>query len=262
MSIARTGSALLVLLLLWQGVVTLFEPPRYLLPAPEAVLQVFLRQPAFLLHHTLVTAGEILVGLVLGSLLGAATALAIAAWPRLGGLVWPLVLILQALPVFVLAPVLVLWLGFGLASKVAMTVIIIFFPVASAFADGLNRTDPVLLDAAALTPASHFQVLLKLRLPLALPALISGLRVAAPLAPLGAVVGEWVGAAAGLGFIMMQANARLQTDILFAAVAVLALFTLLLRLAVDRLTAGLVPWAPEKTDISSHHVSLRRKTNG
>lgn len=245
MTVQRTLLAVILLLLVWQGAIVLLEPPRYLLPAPMAVLDVYLKQTGFLLHHSLLTASEILVGLVLGALLGAGTALAVAAFPRTGQIVWPLVLVLQAFPVFVLAPLLVIWFGFGIASKVAMTVIIIFFPVASAFYDGLRRTDGAMLDAAALTQASHWQTLRYLRLPLAIPSLISGLRIAAPLAPLGAVVGEWVGAAGGLGFVMMQANARLQTDVMFAAMGVLALYTLALRLGVDRLTEGLAPWARE-----------------
>jgi putative hydroxymethylpyrimidine transport system permease protein len=260
MRASQTGYALLLLLLAWQAIVTVFVPPRYLLPSPLAVFEVFLRQPGFLLHHAMITGGEILVGLLVGSVLGAGTAIAVAALPRLGQVIWPLVLVVQAFPVFVLAPVLVLWFGFGIASKVAMTVIIIFFPVASALADGLRRTDPDILDAARLTPASHWQILRHLRLPLALPSLVSGLRVAAPLAPLGAVVGEWVGAAGGLGFIMMQANARMQADMLFAAMIVLALFTVALRLLVDRLTAGLAPWAPESHTAPSFPILRRRKS--
>lgn len=248
MRASEASFALILLAGVWQAVVTVLAPPRYLLPSPLSVADVFVRQPAFLLHHAMITGGEILVGLLVGSLLGAATAIAVAAMPRLGQLVWPLVLVIQTFPVFVLAPVLVLWFGFGIASKVAMTVIIIFFPVASALADGLRRTDPDILDAARLTPASHWQILRHLRLPLALPSLVSGLRVAAPLAPLGAVVGEWVGAAGGLGFIMVQANARMQADMLFAAMIVLALFTVALRLLVDRLTDGLAPWARETLD--------------
>jgi putative hydroxymethylpyrimidine transport system permease protein len=259
MRFRQTGYALLLLLATWQAVVFAFSPPRYILPSPLAVAMTYMRQPQFLLHHALITAGEILVGLAIGCGLGALTALSVAAFPRAGRLVWPLVVVLQAFPVFVLAPILVIWLGFGMASKVAMTVIIIFFPVASAFADGLRRTDPVLIDAAALTSASHIQILRHIRLPLALPALISGLRVAAPLAPLGAIVGEWVGAAGGLGFVMVQANARMQTDMLFAAMVILALFTVLLRLAVDCLTRGLAPWAREETDIPRHPPLLPRK---
>lgn len=235
-----------LLLLVWQGAIWLFGPPRYILASPLDVLAVFQRQPGFLARHALVTLAEILLGFALGVLFGAATAVAMAALPWLERLVWPVLLVLQAFPVFVLAPLLVVWFGFGMASKVVMATVIIFFPVASAFADGLRRTDPELLDATALTTATRWQTLRHVRLPLALPGLVSGLRIAAPLAPLGAVVGEWVGASAGLGFVMVQANARMQTDTVFAAMTVLAVLSLLLRFAVDRLGPRLVPWAAER----------------
>lgn len=245
MNVRQAGLSLALLLVLWQCFILFAAPAHYLLPSPQAVAQVFIRQPGFLVHHGWITALEIIAGLLAGSVLGVVTALGIAAFPHAGQLVWPMLLVLQAFPVFVLAPLLVIWFGFGMASKVAMTVIIIFFPVASSFYDGLRRTEQAMLDAAALTPASHWQTLWLLRVPLAQPALISGLRIAAPLAPLGAVVGEWVGASGGLGFIMMQANARLQTDVMFAAMGILALFSVVLRLAVDFLSKGFAPWARE-----------------
>lgn len=234
------------LLAAWQGLVLAFAPPRYILPAPLDVALAGGAQAGYLWSNTLITLSEIAAGFAAGASLGVATALCLAAFPRLGRLVWPLMLVLQAFPVFVIAPLLVLWFGFGMASKVVMTTIIIFFPVASAFADGLRRTDPDLLDATAMTPATHLQTLLHVRLPLALPSLVSGLRVAAPLAPLGAVIGEWVGASAGLGFVMVQANARMQTELVFAAMAILAVLTLMLRSAVDRLAPRLIPWMQER----------------
>ncbi|MDZ7928140.1 MAG: ABC transporter permease [Agrobacterium sp.] len=238
-----------LLLIVWQLCIWLFAPPRYILPSPVDVTAAFLRQPGFLFGQAMVTSGEMAIGLATGIAAGIFIAFATAAIPRFGRLVWPMVLVLQAFPVFVLAPILVLWFGFGMASKVVMTAIIIFFPVASAFTDGLNRTDRTILDAASLTQASHWQILTRLRVPLALPSLISGLRVAAPLAPLGAVIGEWVGASAGLGFVMIQSNARMQTDTMFAAMTVLAVMAVLLRLLVDRATANLAPWAKETDNV-------------
>lgn len=237
--------SLVVLAVLWQAAVVLFALPRYLLPTPLEVLAVFGRQPAFLLEQSLVTIAEMLAGLAAGTACGVAMAIGLAAFPRLAKLVWPFVLVLQAFPVFVIAPLLVLWLGFGMVSKVVMATIIIFFPVVSAFSDGLRRTDAQILDAVALTKASHWQALWLVRLPLALPGLVTGLRVAAPLAPLGAVVGEWVGASAGLGFVIVQANARMQTDVVFAAMAILAVLTVLLRLIVEEATRPLAHWARE-----------------
>jgi putative hydroxymethylpyrimidine transport system permease protein len=236
----------LTLVVAWQAVIFLLAPPRYILPSPLDVLAALHRQWDYLLSNAVVTSTEILAGFVAGTLLGAATALAVAALPRVGRLVWPLVLVLQAFPVFVIAPLLVLWFGFGMTSKVVMTTLIIFFPVASAFADGLRRIDSDILDATSLTPATHWQTLVHVRVPLALPSLASGLRVAAPLAPLGAVIGEWVGASAGLGFVMVQANARMQTDTVFAAMTVIALLTLVLRRAVDAFAPMLAPWSRER----------------
>ena len=245
MRISNLGGALTMLAIIWAVGVSVLEPPRYILPSPFAVVLAFVRQPAFLVQQSLVTVIEIMAGLAAGSTLGAATAFAITAFPRVGRFAWPLVVVLQSFPVFVLAPILVVWLGFGLASKVAMTTLIIFFPVASAFADGLRRTDRDIIDAVSLDGADHWQTLAQVRAPLAIPSLVSGLRVAAPLAPLGAVVGEWVGASGGLGFVMVQANARMQTDTVFAAMVILALLTVFLRFMVDLLTAGLTPWATE-----------------
>jgi putative hydroxymethylpyrimidine transport system permease protein len=237
---------LLAGLLAWAAIVLLIHPPRYMLPPPIDVARAFGAQAGRLAGGTIVTVSEIALGLVLGVMAGAATALATVAFPRVGAVLWPQVLILQAMPVFALAPLLVLWFGFGLASKVVMAALIIFFPVASAFADGLRRTDPDLLDATAMTEASHFQALWHVRIPLAMPGLVSGLRVAAPLAPLGAVIGEWVGASGGLGFLMIQANARLQTDLVFAALAILAALSLALRAFVDGIAPRLAPWATEE----------------
>lgn len=245
------------LVAIWQTIVWLIAPPHYILPSPLEVGATLVRQSDFLLRHGLITLSEVLAGLFCGSVLGFGVAFGIAALPRLGRLVWPMMLILQALPVFVLAPILVLWFGFGMASKVVMATIIIFFPVASSFADGLRRTEPAILDAVALTRASHWQTLRYIRVPLALPGLVSGLRVAAPLAPIGAVVGEWVGASAGLGFVMVQSNARMQTGTVFAAMAILAAMTLVLRWIVDRLTARLTPWAPEHVRAPSEIISRR-----
>ncbi len=156
----------------------------------------------------------------------------------------PLVLTSQAIPVFALAPLLVLWLGFGMSAKVAMAVLVIFFPVTSAFFDGLRRVNRV-----SRSGAQHECLLRRSTAtcpPDGRPAGAgSGLRMAAAVAPIGAIIGEWVGSAEGLGYVMLNANARLQTDICFAALFILVLLTLLLWLAVDTLLHRLIDWSPE-----------------
>ena len=233
------------LILLWQGFVWITDVPPFLLPSPWRVAQALAARWDSIASHALVTGAEMLAGLVLGAVLGSTMALTLMAWR--GGRRWllPLLLVSQAIPVFAIAPLLTLWFGFGMASKVVMATLIIFFPVATAFYDGLRRTEPGWLDLAHTMDASRGAVLWRLRVPAALPALASGLRVAAAVAPIGAVVGEWVGASAGLGYLMLHANGRSQTDVMFAALFVLALMALALWFTMDRLLRRAIPWQPD-----------------
>jgi len=236
---------LLGLLSLWQSVVWLSGVPPYLLPGPVQVLGTGWRMAPSLLSHGLITATEILLGFLLGGLLGLLSALLLVRFARARRWLLPLLVMSQALPVFALAPLLVLWFGYGMASKIAMAVLIIFFPVTAAAYDGLRRTETGWLDLAQVMGASRWRLLWQIRLPAALPALASGLRIAAATAPIGAVVGEWVGASQGLGYLMLHANARMQIDLMFAALAVLSLFALSFYFILDRLLQRLVYWQPE-----------------
>jgi putative hydroxymethylpyrimidine transport system permease protein len=242
-AVLRLATPAAVALAVWQGAVWALEPPRYILPSPIDVAGAFGRYGGRLAAEAGVTLLETLAGLVAGIAFGILTGVAAAASPLVGRVVTPLLVVSQALPVFALAPLLVLWFGFGLASKIVMTTLVIYFPVASSLADGLGRTDPGLLDIARLGGASRMRTLALIRFPAALPALVSGIRVAAVFAPIAAVIGEWVGAARGLGLLMVQANARMQTDLLFAALVILAAASLVLKVVVDRATRRLIPWA-------------------
>ncbi|MEQ8603046.1 MAG: ABC transporter permease [Marivibrio sp.] len=244
--VLRPVTLTLGLLLAWQTIVWLTGAPAFILPGPLAVAEVLIDKPALLARHGLVTAAEILMGLGLGAILGAASALSLSAFRPARRWLMPVLVVSQALPVFALAPMLTLWFGYGMASKVAMATLIIYFPVTSAFYDGLKRTDPGWLDLARTMGASKAATLMHLRLPAALPAFASGLRVAAAVAPIGAVVGEWVGSSAGLGYLMLHANARMQVSTMFAALVVLAAFSLILFFLVDRGCRRLVRWQPER----------------
>jgi len=238
-----------VFIAVWHILVVLFQPAPFILPGPLRVLNALVSNWSYLLSNAFVTGSEILLGLLIGSLLGVASALAIASSAVARRWLLPLLVMSQALPVFAIAPLLVVWFGYGLGSKIVMTTIIIFFPVASAFQDGLRRTDPGLLDLARMAGASRLQTLRLLRVPAALPSLASGLRVAAAVAPIGAVVGEWVGASSGLGYVMLHANARSQVDIVFAALVILGCLAALVWFSVDRLVARAIPWARETRPI-------------
>ncbi len=228
---------------LWQALVTLGDLPPFILPSPARVASALWQNRALIAWHAGITTVEVLAGLVLGAALGAATALSLAVSSVARYLLRPVLVVTQALPVFALAPILTLWLGYGIWSKVLMAVLIIYFPVASAFFDGLMRTPPGWLDLGHTMGASPGRLLWRVRVPAAIPALASGLRLAAVYAPIGAVIGEWVGAAGGLGYLMLLANGRVKIDLMFATLLVLAVLTLILHRAVgyacDRLVARL-----------------------
>jgi putative hydroxymethylpyrimidine transport system permease protein len=241
----RNLSRLLVIpgvLVLWQLAAWAAGGHSYILPAPGLVLAAWISRRDVILTNAVVTIVEILAGLGLGGVMGAVTAMVMAASPPLRRWMLPILVASQAVPVFALAPILVLWLGYGMASKVAMAIIVIFFPVTAAFLDGLRRTDPGWLELARTMNAPGLAILLRIRLPSALPALASGLRVATAIAPIGAVIGEWVGSSAGLGYLMLQANARMQIPLMFAALLTLTAFSIALYLAVDAGLRAALPW--------------------
>ena len=183
---------------IWQAVVTLTGVPRFILPSPTLVVQTLWKSRALISEHALITFGEVLSGLVLGTALGAISAIALSASRNARDLLKPLLVFSQAVPVFALAPLLTLWFGYGIWSKIVMALLIIYFPVTSAFLDALMRTPRGWLDLAKVMGGSSRRILWLIRIPAALPGLASGVRLAAVYAPIGAIIGEWVGASRGL----------------------------------------------------------------
>ena len=231
---------------LWQALVWLTGVPPFILPGPERVARRLWEARLLIAENAFVTFAQILLGLALGAFLGVATAFQLALSPLSRMVMRPIIVFAQAVPIFALAPILTLWLGYGPASKIVVVVLMIYFPIASAFFDGLMCTPQGYLDLARVMGAGPMRVVLSLRAPCAMPSLASGLRLAAVAAPFGAVIGEWVGASAGLGFLMTQSLARGQTPLAFAALTILCLLGLALYTAADRFARRLVPW-------QSHH---------
>lgn len=224
-----------VLILLWHLLVVLTDLPPFILPGPMRVATALFGNIELISQHALVTIAEVLLGLGLGSLLGAMTAIGLAISPLARTMLRPMMVISQALPVFALAPLLTLWLGYGLWPKVIMALLIIYFPVTSAFFDGLMATPRGMLDLARVMNAQPWRIMTHIRIPAGLPGLASGLRLAAVYAPIGAIIGEWVGASQGLGYLMLLANGRAKTDLMFAALIVIVIITLSLHASVERL---------------------------
>ena len=251
MRLLRATVTLAGVLLVWQIVVWLSGVPPYILPGPLQVVATWIAQGPLLLGHATVTVAEILLGFAAGSVLGVASAVCLLLSLTARRWLLPVLVVSQALPVFALAPILMLWLGYGMVSKIAMATLIIYFPVTAACYDGLRHTQSGWLDLARTMNAPRSAMLRHIRFPAALPALASGLRIAAAVAPIGAVVGEWVGSSRGLGYLMLHANARMQIDLMFAALATLALFAVALYFGVDALLRRLLVWHPETLSTST-----------
>lgn len=223
----------------WMLVIWVTGAPSFILPTPWRVVHAAWDNRALIGAHTLITATEVILGLSIGTMLGAVTAIQLALSQRLYRVVMPLLIFTQAVPVFAIAPLLTLWLGYGIASKVLMAVLIIYFPVTSAFYDGLTRVARDITDMARTMNGTRWQIMRRITIPHALPSLGTGLKLAAVYAPIGAVIGEWVGASRGLGYLMLLANGRAKTDLMFAALLALVLMTLMVSVAVNMLAARL-----------------------
>lgn len=236
--------------MLWQMVVWITDAPHFILPSPLRVLGAAYDSHALIGEHAIVTATEVFIGLAIGVALGVLTAIGLAVSPIARRLFLPILVFTQAVPVFALAPILTLWLGYGIGGKIVMTVLIIYFPITSSFYDGLTRVESGLLDLAQTMGATKTQIMRRIRIPSALPSLGSGLRLAAVYAPIGAVIGEWVGSSKGLGYLMLLANGRAKTDLMFASLIVLAIFAVSLHALVGKIADRLDDYSrPSSTNM-------------
>ncbi len=216
--------------------------PNYLVPRPAQVYHTMRDQWPMLAHNSWVTLYETLLGFVLAVLLGLATAVLITYSRSMDKAIYPLVLVAQVIPKIAIAPLLVVWFGTDLRPKVILAVLIAFFPVVISGVAGLRSTDPELLDLSATMGGTRWQTFLKIRFPIALPHLMSGVKVAVTLAVVGAVVGEFVGASEGLGYVLLLANGQLDAPLLFADLILMSAIGIALFIIVDVAEALLIPW--------------------
>jgi NitT/TauT family transport system permease protein len=224
--------------------------PSYVLPAPEQVLKALVhglaRAPwdkGGLWYHTGVTVWEALLGFVVGSATGAVLGIALAHWPILGKSWYPYIVGFQSVPKVALAPLMVVWFGFGVNGKVFITAIMTFFPVLVNIMAGYMSVEPERIELARSCNASEWQLLSKIILPSCLPFLFAGLSVASVLSIIGAVVGEFAGASAGLGMLLMQYNQSLEIAPMFAVIVLLGVIGFLMTHAVGLVERRYCFWA-------------------
>lgn len=229
-------------IIIWECLIRILQLPNYILPTPFEVLKSLIEHAALITSETLPTLVEILLGLFFGVILGVTIALSMSLFRPLHNFLLPLLLASQALPVFAIAPLLVLWFGYGVIAKIITTTFMLFFPITNNFLDGLKQTPKNYLNMAEMMNSSRWQILLQICIPAALPNLASGIRLATAMAPLGAIIGEWVGSNQGLGFLLLNANAQMQIDLMFAVLLVIFFLGILLYYLVDTLIKLALPW--------------------
>lgn len=242
----RYGPAVVLVaagLAVWEAAIRALHVPDYLLPAPSAIAADFPADGRLLLDNSLVTLREMGLGFALAVVAGLALAIVLHLSGTLRRALYPILIGSQTIPIVVLAPILVILLGFDLAPKLAIVALICFFPIVVNTVDGLRSVDPELVRMMRTLDGSRWAILKRVELPWALPLAFSGMRVAATYAAIGAVFGEWAGSSAGLGYLMLQATPNLDTPRIFAAIVILTVLSLALFLLIRMLERLLVPWA-------------------
>ncbi|WP_319573748.1 ABC transporter permease [uncultured Desulfobacter sp.] len=236
------ASLTLAILILWEVLVRAMNIPAFILPPPSAIGLCAVTKAPLIWPHALATALEIVLGIVLALMTSIPLAIFMFARPGIEKGLSPFLVASQAVPVFALAPLLVIWLGYGIWSKVFMAWVIIFFPITVSLLSGLKSCDPDFRRLFTLMGAGFWMKLRLLYWPWALPQFFSGLKVGVTVATIGAVIGEWVGAQKGLGYLMIQSNARLNTDLVFACILWLSAMGLGLWALVGFAEKRMVTW--------------------
>lgn len=236
------------LLAVWELSVRVLGTPAYILPPPSAIVAAFAEVRPLLGGHIATTVTEALVGIVAGAVTGVALAVAVWAVPLFRRLAYPLLVASQTVPMVVLAPLLVLWFGFGLTPKILVVALIAVFPVAISTVQGLASADPEQIDLLRSMGAGRREILRLVLIPSATPAFFAGLRIAAAYAVAGAVIGEWVGASSGLGLFLTRSQTSFRVDRVFVGVAVITLLSVALFGIVDLLSRVAAPWQRVERD--------------
>ena len=228
----------------WEAIVRLAGVPEFVLPAPTQILRTLAERQPQLLVASLVTGEEVLYGFALSAAIGVALALLIARYDRFGNALYPLIVLFQNVPKIALAPLFILWFGYDLLPKVALIVVIAFFPIALNMLVGLRAADPNLIALLKSVGASRNEIMLRVQIPTSLPYLMAGMKVAITLSVIGAIVGEFSGASAGLGYMIQFASTQMETSLVFAALVEVSVLGVLFYYAVEFVERRFVAWAP------------------
>ena len=233
---------ILILLVLWDIAIRVFKIPPYLIPPPLAVVKQLFTEWPMLLREMMPTLWATLGGFAASAIIGVPIAMWIAYSRVVESFVYPLLVFSQSVPKIAIAPLFVVWFGFGIIPKVISAFLLGFFPVVVSAVQGFKSVDPDMVDLARAMKGSRFSVFCAVNLPHALPAIFSGLKVSVTLAVVGAVVGEFVGSNSGIGYVLQRSIGTFDLPTMFAALVILALLGVILFWVVDRIERLVIPW--------------------
>jgi putative hydroxymethylpyrimidine transport system permease protein len=219
---------LILILLAWEFLIPYFKVPKYILPRFSEILEALWNQKELLYRHSIVTLGEAILGLSISVIIGISCALSIYLWRNVGKTLYPIIIFSQTIPTIALSPIMVMWFGYTIWSKVAVVILFCFFPIVISTLDGLNSVDKDLEDVLKALGGSKFQIFFKLHMNSVLPNFLSSFKIAATYSVAGATIGEWLGAEKGLGIYVKRVAGMLQSDSVFAGVLVLSFLGLIL----------------------------------
>ena len=232
----------ILLIFLAQILITKFSIPKYILPSPIDVIKVLIKDRVLLLEHTKTTVLEAFIGFIIAIILGVVLGGLLGYFKLLKDILYPIILISQMVPLIAIAPLVLIWFGFGIMPKIIIVVIVCLFPCILSFLDGLDNIDDELINLMKTMKANELQIFFKLKLPSSLQSLLSGLKISATYSIMGAVIGEWLGAESGLGIYMTRAISSFKTDALFADILIIIVLSLVVFKIVEFSEKALMPW--------------------
>jgi len=239
----RWLAGLILFVLLWQGATWLFSVPSYILPSPAATVRAIAGDLSFLGPHVGMTILEAICGFALAVALGLAVAAAMSASVLTRDLLYPPIVLSQAIPLIAIAPLILIWFGFGVLAKVLIVAFVCFFPIAVSAYEGFRSVDPAYRELLETFGASTRDRYRHLYIPAALPGIAAGTKIAATYSVLGAVIGEWLGGSRGMGVYMTRSLGSVRVDRMFGAILIVMLLSYGLFRAVDEIGRAITPWA-------------------
>ncbi|MAU65129.1 MAG: nitrate ABC transporter permease [Dehalococcoidia bacterium] len=232
----------IVLLIVWDVLVRINDVPSWLLPSPSEIFKAMLDNARILTSHTITTLIEVILGFVIALFVGLLLSSAITLSSTIEKSFYPFIIASQTIPVIVIAPMLLVWVGYGLMPKIIVVALISFFPIVVNTVDGMKSIDMDLEKLFRTMGASNWDIFRKIRIPNSLPYMFSGLRVAISISVIGAVIGEWVGSSEGLGYLMIRSKPQFQTELVFAAIFILSIMGIILFFGIGLVEKLCIPW--------------------